>query len=287
MIGTGLNQIPAVQNGAQALIGKATGYSEPQDLVDAKKELELKGPKMIEKDNQKIKEFLAKVEASGLPEATEPGVAEGTPDLGATPPGGGSRGKATKGGSADLPHGNVVAQGEETEETEETEDKSDEEGEETPEQPDDEPEEEPAAESKEEPDPSDESVEIPDQMPRGLEDVVPVRISIAFKHDVDASHKEYRNIVTCQGTLNFWNVGSLVPGMGGVTMPVRCRASINGSEDSFTNYGTFSGGPNGTFVVEGEHSSGTFRMNGGASVTMPGMGTFGNPNPGAFENWPK
>ena len=77
-------------------------------------------------------------------------------------------------------------------------------------------------------------------------------ITINIRYEEDASYKEYKNIVTCAGTLSFWNVGALVDGKGGVTSVATCTASINGVSGQYTASGTFTGGPNGVFTMHGE-----------------------------------
>lgn len=270
LIGTGLNQIPAVQNGAQAVIGKTMGYDKPQILVNQEKEGELKGPKMVAADKKAIAAGLAKANSGEFPEPKPTGVANGTLGLGGVPgPEGatgaeGATGKKKKPGSS--AGGDIQAPPDASPQVPDITEQPDGEG--------------------DKPDTHEPPKDVQGDT-SGIENVTPVYISVPIRTEEDASYGEFKNIVTCVGTLSFWNVGALVPGKGGVVMKFTCTASLNNVNETFTNTGTFSGGPNGVFTIQGEHNSGTFQMNGGASVTIPDAGTYPNPNPGAFANWPK
>ncbi len=122
----------------------------------------------------------------------------------------------------------------------------------------------------------------------GLYDsVFPVKIVMPVRYTMDASAGEFTNIISCNGTLSFTNLGALVPGNGAASMRVTCTASMGGASETVTATGTFSGGPDGTFTLSAEGATVSFSLTGGRSVTIPDMGTFPVPNPEAFANWPK
>jgi hypothetical protein len=145
-----------------------------------------------------------------------------------------------------------------------------------------------------------------EDMPPGLEGVVPTRVTAAFAEPPDPGW------ATTTTTFSFWNVGGLMPGKEAVTVTVVAKFEGLTQKKSFT--GTFSGGPNGKFTVNfgnggnvvfefkpskdhtqsveidfGSASSPQFTMRNGQTIHHrdPEGEVLTVPNPTAFANWPK
>jgi hypothetical protein len=123
-------------------------------------------------------------------------------------------------------------------------------------------------------------------VPGLLDLVTPTRITATGRIEEDMSSGEFVNIVTSQLVLEFWNVGSMVPGYGGATLQWTATGSFNGVSDTDTCSGTFSGGPNGSFTIHCKGGSRTFRLKDGQTVAF-GSVVLRIQNSGAFAGWPK
>jgi hypothetical protein len=125
-----------------------------------------------------------------------------------------------------------------------------------------------------------------DTGPSILDKVAAKKITLTFTHSTDASSGGIANVVECTETLTFWNVGSLAPGYGEVTMRGRCVASLNGATHEGGGTGTFSGGPNGTIIFSDGEGSVSVKVIDGKVIELPDIGR--RPLPaGAFDDWPK
>jgi hypothetical protein len=311
--GTLLNKIPFVANAAEKLIGGAMGFEADQMLANSKAELEQMGERAKEIKAQQMKDFQAKVAASGLPsEMPEPGVAGGTADLGAIPgppetqpvggstasvpaevqppppgneepavdPSGAPEARPAEGPGSTSPSRRDTRPTAASDEAPANPDEDDEEEREVGDEEDD-------PDGSDEEDDRDEPQPPSNEQPRILDLVSPVRITVSYGMENDASHGRFKNVVTCKGTMTFWNVGTMAPGFGDASFTARCVASINGSETNESGRGTFSGGPNGTvtFVTDGMTIRASLR--GGTTLSISEVGTFPISPGGAFDNWPE
>ncbi len=248
-VGTAINLVPGVSEGAKVLISKVMGFEQDQTLADIKAQAANEGSKAKEKRAKTVADNLAK---DPLPAPPEPGVAGGTVGIGEPP---GDRDRPPR------PDADAAAPdaGDDDDDDDDDDDEDD----------DDEA-------------PTDE----PDVVPGILDRVAARRITLNFSHDIDASHGEFHNIVTCSFSISFWNVGALAPGYGGATMKGRCVASLNGVSSETSSSGSFTGGPNGTLRYSDGETSAELKLEGGRTISIPDVGTRNLPAD-AFADWPK
>ena len=106
-----------------------------------------------------------------------------------------------------------------------------------------------------------------------LDEVTPVRVTATGSFSDEKS--------TTTMTFTFWNVGSLAPGYGDVTLTASYSAPDY--SETTTSKGTFSGGPSGTMSFDDMQATlangSSFELGGGIRATVN--------NPDAFQNWPK
>lgn len=252
-VGTLVDKIPGVSQGAQILINSVMGYDKDQALADLKAQIENEGAKAKEHREKTIAENLAK---DTMPPPAEPGVAAGTVGIGE--PSGRDRDRPSRGedaGASDTGEG------------------GDDEGEDADDEGDDEAD-------------AGATVDPDGTVPSILDRVAARKISLTFTHDTDASTGGFTNIVSCTETLTFWNVGAMAPGYGTVTHKGRCVASLNQSTSESGGSGTFTGGPNGTIAFSDGDGTVELKLHDGQTISIPDIGTRSLPAD-AFTDWPK
>jgi len=117
-------------------------------------------------------------------------------------------------------------------------------------------------------------------------EITPVQVTATVSFDEDYSYQGIQNIVHSVATLTFWNVGSLQPDYGGVTVHMTSTASVNGVAQTVTGGGSFSGGPNGVFhLTVGDKAVSGNLENGSTLIYAGKQGSVGNPD--AFTPWNK
>lgn len=251
-VGTLIDKIPGVSQGAQILINSVMGYDKDQALADLKAQMANEGTKAKEHREKTIAENLAK---DTVPPPAEPGVAGGTVGIGE--PSGRDRDRPPRGEDASASDA-----GEGDDEGEDADDEGDDEAD---------------AGARVDPDGT---------MPSILDKVAARKITLTFTHDTDASTGGFANIVSCTETLTFWNVGAMAPGYGTVTHKGRCVASLNGSTSESGGSGTFTGGPNGTITFSDADGTVELKLRDGQTISIPDIGTRNLPA-GAFADWPE
>ena len=252
--GTGvlINMIPGVSEGAQAGISSVLGFPADQAAADLKAQAELEGPKVKEATAKKIGASLA----SGTASPSEPpsGVAGAPVDLG--PPDGG---EARDPGQPREHDGHDVETARDAVTPPQEGEGEDEEG-------------------------DDEGPAAPEGAPIAdlLDRVAARRIAVAFSTEQDMSAGKFKNIVTRDMTLSFWNVGAMAAGYGQAGLKGVCVASLNGARDEPSATGSFSGGPDGVVTLGGA----ALQLRGGVAIDIPEVGE--RPLPAdAFADWPK
>ncbi len=265
-VGTLIDKIPGVSEGAQILISNVLGYDKDQLLADLKAQIENEGDKAKEHREKTIADNLAK---DTMPPPPEPGVAGGTVGIGDPPPR--DRDRPPSGEDEGAPDAGAEGEGE---------DEGGEEGEDDEEGDDDEGGgEREAADAGATPEPE-------GTVPGILDKVAAKKITFTFTHEIDMSAGEFKNIIRCTETLEFWNVGAMASGYAKATINGRCEAGLAGTEDRHSHGGTFSGGPDGiiVFVSDGERIE--IKLSNGQSASIPEIGTRTLPAD-AFADWPK
>lgn len=109
-----------------------------------------------------------------------------------------------------------------------------------------------------------------------LDKVDPVKVTATWTITDDSDG----NVMTETFVFSFWNVGAKAPGYSDAK--VTQTFTDDGSVETETLNGTFSGGPNGTF----DFGKQQLRLQGGAVIHFEGGKATVN-NPEAFRNWPK
>lgn len=115
-----------------------------------------------------------------------------------------------------------------------------------------------------------------EQIDKILETVEPARI-VADGGMVDSE-------IRAKLVLIFWNVGSMLSGHGKATMTASMHSALGPDTNTFR--GTFSGGPNGQFVLSDGETTVKARLVNGSTVNVNGV-VLKVKNPQGFKGWPE
>lgn len=119
-----------------------------------------------------------------------------------------------------------------------------------------------------------------------LDYVNPIKLTAKGYSKDDMSSGDYKNIVTNNFTMTFWNVGSMAPGYENASIKIKSEFSGHSDVVENTFKGVFSGGPNGTFTMNLEGETYIWKLVNGSYLVAQDT-KLNVTNPGAFKNWPR